>query len=538
VIDPGDPVAANPEGPPAAPNVPRAGARRRRAVRNSLANGMSRLVSIATSFVVTPLVIAATGSTAYGIWVLIGSVVAYASLLDLGIGGAVTKYVAEHRATGDDAAVRATVRTAQRLYLALGTTVGLLGVAASAVVPTLLRIPPDATELAARTTVLMGIGLGVAIACTTGIATLRGLQRHDLVAAISIVSSLLSLAGTVVALAAGWSVLGIVAIGIPIPVLGQALALIAIRRVAPELRSGEPAAAGDWRRIVAFSWPLFLLDVAGRLQSKSDEIVVSVAVSLGSVAPYSLGRKLASIPRLIAEQFASVLLPIASELHALQDRARLQRLYLSGVRVSLAIAVPPTVALGLLAVPVLRAWVGPGFESAAPVLVLLAIASLVDLSLWPAGFVLQGIARHRALGPISLATGAANLVLSLVLAGPFGIVGVAVGTLLPAIVEAGLLLTPYTLRVLGIGPRRFVADAVAPAVLPAVPMAAAILLSREVIAPDSLAALAAIVAIGAAAYGVTYLIPAATAPERATIREAIGAIRAGLRATGRRARTR
>jgi O-antigen/teichoic acid export membrane protein len=535
MIDPSEPAVTG--GPAFEPPAPRAGARRRRAVRNSFANSVSRLVSIVTSFIVTPLVIAATGSTAYGIWVLIGSVVAYGSLLDLGIGGAVTKYVAEHRATGDDAAVRATVRTAQRLYLALGTIVALLGIAASSVVPTLLRIPPDATDLAARTTVLMGIGLGVAIACTTGNATLRGLQRHDLVAAISILSSVLSLAGTLVALALGWGVVGIVTIGIPIPVLGQGLAILAIRRVAPELHTVPPA-GGSWRRIVGFSWPLFLLDVAGRLQSKSDEIVVSVAISLGAVAPYSLGRKLATIPRLIAEQFASVLLPIASELHALQDRARLQRLYLAGVRVSLAIAVPPTVALGLLAAPVLRAWVGPGFESGAPVLVLLAVAALVDLSLWPAGFVLQGIARHRALGPISLATGAGNLVLSLVLAAPFGIVGVAVGTLVPAVIEAGVVLTPYTLRVLGLSPRRFITEAVMPAIVPAVPMAAAVLLTETVLPPDSVAALAAIAGIGAVVYGAVYLIPAATAPERATIVDAIRALRGGVTSVGRRARTR
>ena len=253
------------------------------------------------------------------------------------------------------------------------------------------------------------------------------------------------------------------------------MAFAAVLRLAPDLTTGpRPTVPGTARRIFGFSWPLFLLDVAGRLQAKSDEIVVGVVLSLGAVTPYALGRKLAAIPRLLAEQFAMVLLPRASELDATAERARLRSLYLGGVRVSLGLAMPLTVSLVLLAGPILDVWVGPGYEDGAPIVGILAIAAIIDLSLWPAGFVLQGIAHHRWLGPISMASGIANLVLSIALAPAFGIIGVAIGTLIPTIVEAVVVLTPYTLRTLDLGPRRFLGEALAPAVVPIVPAAIAI----------------------------------------------------------------
>ena len=299
---------------------------RRGAARNAAANGVARIVSIGTSFLLTPLILGAVGTEAFGLWILIGSIVAYASLLDLGIGGAVTKYVAEHRARGETTETRAVIGTGLRLYLAVGAVVALLGVAISPLIPGLLGVPPDLVSTATATTAAMSIGLGIAIPCATATAVLRGLQRYDLAASIAIVGSVLSAGLTLLALALGWGIVGIVVIGIPVPVLTQLLAFAAVRRIAPDLTTGpRPTVPGTARRIFGFSWPLFLLDVAGRLQAKSDEIVVGVVLSLGAVTPYALGRKLAAIPRLLAEQFAMVLLPRASELDATAEHARLRK---------------------------------------------------------------------------------------------------------------------------------------------------------------------------------------------------------------------
>ena len=506
---------------------------RRRALRNSAANAASRIVSIGSSFVVTPIILHVTGPTAFGLWVLIGSVVAYGSLLDLGIGGALTKYVAEYRATSQPGMARRAISTGIRLYLVLGAIVAVVGVLLAPVIAVLLGVPTEQRALAVATTGLMSIGLGIAIPATTASAVLRGLQRHDLAAAISIVGSVASLVATLAALAVGWGIVGIVGLGLPIPILTQGLALLAIRRIAPELLTGPRDESSGWRRrILGFSWPLFVLDIAGRLQSKSDEIVVGVALSLGAVAPYSLGRKLASIPRLVAEQFAMLLLPWASDLHARNDSARLQGLYLAGVRISLAIAVPLTGCLGLLAVPILRVWVGPGFDEGGPVVIALVVAALVDLSLWPAGFVLQGMARHRWLGPISLASGLANLGLSLALAAPLGIVGVAIGTLVPTVIEAVVLLTPYTLRALRIPVGRFLRDAVGPALLPALPMLAVVWLAERLLAPTSIAAVVGLVALAHVVYGLGYLRFPVAAPERASLRD-LGRSIAAVRSAGR-----
>ena len=135
----------------------------------------------------------------------------------LGIGGAVTKYVAEHRARGETTETRAVIGTGLRLYLALGAVIALIGVALSPLIPRWLGVPPDLVATATATTAAMSIGLGIAIPCTTATAVLRGLQRYDVAASISIVGSLSSAGLTLVALALGWGIVGIVVVGDPDP---------------------------------------------------------------------------------------------------------------------------------------------------------------------------------------------------------------------------------------------------------------------------------------------------------------------------------
>jgi O-antigen/teichoic acid export membrane protein len=194
------------------------------------------------------------------------------------------------------------------------------------------------------------------------------------------------------------------------------------------------------------------------------------------------------------------------------------------VRLSLAIAMPMTGCLAILAVPILGAWVGPGFEDSAVIVVILAVATLIDLSLWPAGYVLQGINRHRWLAPIALGSGIANLALSLALIGPLGITGVALVTLIPTSLEAALVVTPFTLRALGISPARFLLDSLGPALLPVVPMVAVLWLAIQVIPPTGVLPLLVLVAIGHLVYGLGYLATGAAAPERRLARDLLAGL--------------
>jgi len=487
----------------------------RRVARGAATNYADKIIALGIGFFLTPFILRHLAATGYGLWVLAGSVVAYGSLLDLGIGSAVVKFVAEYRATGETVRARGMVATALCLYTALGLVALMASVVLAAVFPVLFHVPPDQRATAMWLVLLMGVGLGVSIPGATAPAVLRGLQRYDIANAINIGATLLSAAATVAVLSWGGGVLGMVAVNIATTLLMQAPSVLAVKRLAPELRFGWRGAGRRYvRTIASFSVSLFAVQVAWQLHAKTDEIVIAAALPVRTVTPYALAHRLSDMAQLLTNQFVKVLLPLASQLHAENDHVRLRQLYLTSTRVTLAIFLPLGCVLVSLAGPILTAWVGVGYAAATPIVVILTLASFLDTSQWPAASILQGMGRHRPLAFMSLGSGVANLVLSIALVRPFGVVGVALGTLIPITVECTLFVFPYALRVTGVGVGEVAKGVLLPVLAPLGPMAVALYLARDAIEPSSLPTIALVAMAGLCAYGIVYLGIGASAAER------------------------
>src|SRR5215469_1063889 len=209
-----------------------------RALRNTLSNLTGKLLFLISGFFLTPFILHRLGVTQFGLWALVGSVVAYGSLLDFGIGGAIIKYIAElsvHRYWDD---VRALLGTALLLYSLMALLGLLLSIVIAPFFPRLFHVPPEQRSTAVWLVILMGSGMAISIPCTITTAVLRGLQRYDLVSLLSTVGLGLYVVGTVLVLSLGWGILQLVAVSIGVNLLMQGPALWFIGRVAPEIRFG------------------------------------------------------------------------------------------------------------------------------------------------------------------------------------------------------------------------------------------------------------------------------------------------------------
>jgi len=74
---------------------------RRRVLVGTISNYASKIVTLIGLFFLTPFILRELGRDLFGLWTLVGSVVAYGALLDFGIATAVTKYVAEYHSRGE-----------------------------------------------------------------------------------------------------------------------------------------------------------------------------------------------------------------------------------------------------------------------------------------------------------------------------------------------------------------------------------------------------------------------------------------------------
>jgi O-antigen/teichoic acid export membrane protein len=479
---------------------------RRRIIIGTTSNFIGQIFVFLVSFLLTPFILNQLGATLYGLWILLGSIVAYSAILDLGIWGTIIKYVAEYQAQGNHSGARALLSTVLVFYLLIATLISAAGIAVAPFVPHLFNLPAAQGEVASTLFALMSIAVGLSIPCLFPLAILRGLQRYDVVNSVDILANITMAVATVAALWLGGGVIALAVVNICTLFVSLAAGMWALRRLAPELSIRWNAA--DWRmarQIFTFSWPLFMRDVATRLQTRTDEITIGFFLPVSAVGAYSIARRLSEATQTLTRQFMKTLLPLASQLNAEADFSRLRALYKTGTRLTIAIVLALGSVIIVLAGPILTLWVGSEYAIYAGVVAILTLASLIATIQWPAMAILQAMARHRILATSSLGNGIANLILSILLVRPYGLVGVALGTAIPTAIEYFCIVLPYSLRATGIHLREAVMEIFLPALLPALPTLLVLYALRAAAEPASFLLVAAVALTGLCVYAISYL---------------------------------
>jgi Na+-driven multidrug efflux pump len=134
------------------------------------------------------------------------------------------------------------------------------------------------------------------------------------------------------------------------------------------------------------------------------------------------------------------------------------------------------------------------------------------------------MARHRPMAIVAIGSALANLALSLWLVHPLGVMGVALGTLIPTTIESVFIVIPYAMRANGVGAREGLREMFWPNLAPALLMLVVMFGLREWLRPASFLSIGLIGAIGSAVYGLTYLRLSRDKPEYALVRGLAGRI--------------
>jgi O-antigen/teichoic acid export membrane protein len=463
-------------------------------------------VEIGIGLVLLPLNLAYLGQAEYGLWMLVGSATIHFSLLDLGYGGAIVKFMAQYRAHGD---ARALNEIASTLFVVFAA-IGLIAYGAAATVAFnlehLFNLRPGQAETGQWITLIIGAYVALNFPFSVYGGVMSGFQRYDANNVVAIVTSLAAASVNVAVLFSGGGLVTLVASTTAVRVLAFVAYRLNAYRIFPELRISPSLFRRErLREVTGFSVYSGIIDWANKLNYQVDEIVIGVFLGSPAVAVWAVAERIISGTQRLTNQLNGVLFPMIVDSDASSRDATLQQILLQGTRFSLAMVVPIAAVLVLLADPLLRAWLGPAATpsilGAVPVIQILAVAVVIRVGNATGNTLLKGAGRHRMLALVNLATGVVNIALSMLLVHEYGLVGVAVGTLIPIALSAIFILYPAACRRVGLPVRRALAESVFPAIWPAAVVAAALVATSRVLPTGTLLALV----LEAVAAGALYL---------------------------------
>src|SRR5579863_5693029 len=441
-------------------------------------------VNVLVGIFLSPFILHRLGDDAFGLWILIFSVTGYYGLFDLGIRSSIVRYVAKYSATDEIEELNRLVNTAMFSYTGIGVLAMIITLIATYYVDSIFRVP--AAFLVTARWLLFMVGASVSLGFPLGVFSgiLEGLQRFYLLNFVNVTSTLLRAVLIVVALRRGGGLLTVAFITVSLPLLNGFVNAGAVFRHL-RLRLGlQHVSRASLRRIASYSGTTFLIIVAGRLRFKTDALVIGTFVSAAAITYFTIGSRLVDYSSEVVSSLAQIFVPMSSQSHATGDLDGLRKIFVIGNRACAFIIFPITAVLTVLGKSVIEAWVGPKYVATSyPVMLVLLYPMTLMLAQSASGRTLWGMAKHRTWAWVVLAEGAANLILSVALVRPYGIMGDAIGTAIPLTCSMILFLPLHLCRLLGIKLRTYLYRAfVLPLVL-CIPMVVALLLMQRWFVP-------------------------------------------------------
>ena len=466
------------------------------------------------------------GQSAYGLWVLTASITFYFSMLNLGYGNALVKYVAQFRAQRDATGLNEIVSTMFFVFGAIGLVAYAIAVVIALNLQHFFNVTPE--QVATGRTVLLVISLYIALGFPFSVfgALMNGFQRKYRNGVIGMSTSIIVAVVNVVVLLLGYGLVELVIATTTVRILSYFGYRLNAYSLFPSLKvSARLVRVARLKELTGFSAYMFLIDIANKLNYATDTLVIGVFMSTAAIALWAVAQRLIELTQRLTDQLNGALFPVVVDSATLGNVERLKVVLLQGTRLSLAMVLPIATGLALLAEPVVLLWVGPQFRASVPVIQILAAVVTFRVGNATATTMLKGSGHHRLLAVSNLVIGVSNLALSVFLVRRYGLEGVAVGTLIPLSLMSIFVLFPAACRRASIPLGTAVANGVWPAIWPAICMGVFLVLSRRFLGPGFLSVAAQAVSAGLI-YAILFLSLAIGRTERdwymAKVRQVIG----------------
>jgi O-antigen/teichoic acid export membrane protein len=450
-----------------------------RTLTNVLSSGGGLVVNIAVGFFLSPFVLHHLGDDAFGLWILIFSLTGYYGIFDFGIRSSLIRYVSKFQATGDKEHLARLINTSLFVYTCLGLLLMVPTVLGSFYVDRFFHIPTAFLHDAKILFFMVGtcIAVGFPLGMSGGI--LEGLQRFYLLNSTNIVGTLIRAALIIYFLHRGFGLLTVAFITMSMPLVMSAIRGVIAQRLVTIPYGWRYVDRESFKQVANYGSVTFMIIVAARLRFKSDAVIIGTFLSAAAITRFSIGSRLVDYAGETVSSVAQIFTPMSSQFHATGDYNGLRKIFISGNRACAFIMFPIAVALIVMGKSVIEAWVGPRYISSYIILLIALIPATLYNAQTTSNRILFGMSMHKALATVVLIEGVSNIILSVALVRPLGIIGDTIGTAIPLFCTAVFFLPRHLCRKLEVPILKFVTETYSYPLLFCIPMAAVLLFMQR-----------------------------------------------------------
>lgn len=421
---------------------------RRSIAVNTISNYLAVFARLAIGIFMTRILFLGLNREEFGFWSLLWSIFGYSLMLDFGFGITAQKYTAAARVTKDWEKFSRLISTIFFSYCIVGVVLFILVFLASPFVPKMFEFSKGYTAKYNLVFVIFGIGTAIAFPFGFFSEMIRGLEKIAFRNFVQVVSQILSFLFILFALKLGYGLPGLAVVSVLMNIASNLFMGLLCFRMIPELRI--KLSLFSWshiREVTSFSVFAYIIMFTNLIIFKTDQIVIGAVISVAAIAIYQVAAKLNDLFKMFTSQLQDTISPVAARLFASREEAKLRKIMLESNRIVTALATSIIICLALFIKPILQIWLDLNDAETISVAMILLLSQYWTVIIKSSSVkILLMSEKQRYLTILAVCECVLNLALSLILAKKLGVIGVALGTIIPNIIINGFIFLPYALK--------------------------------------------------------------------------------------------
>lgn len=426
--------------------------------KGAILSYLSLFTSILVALLYTPIMIRLLGQSEYGLYAMIGSLIAYFSVLDLGLGNAIVRYTSRNRAVGDKQIEAKLNGMFLILYLIIGILTILIGAIIYFYIDDIFTNGLSTSEL--RKAKIMVIIITINFAFSFPLAIFGSIiQAYERFVIFKLVEIVRILAVPIITLPFLYLGFGSVAMVVIVSVVNIGSLLFNLYYCFKYIKIKFHFGKIDLtllKEILGYSFFVFLGVIVDQIYWNTDQFILGALVGTVSVAIYAIAMQFINMYKRFSTSISGLFLPRASIMVARKSsNEEITNEMIKYGRIQYTIMAYILTGFILFGRPFINFWAGTNYDTAYIITLIIMIPLTIPLiqNFGISILYAKNLQKFRSLVLILISI--LNIIITIPLVQKYSGIGAAIGTAISLTLGNTVIMNVYYHKRIGINMIRF-----------------------------------------------------------------------------------
>ena len=397
-------------------------------------------LQVIIGFLYVPILLHFIGKSEYGLYQLMGSLIAYFSIMDFGLSAAVIRFYAKYRALKDSIGMENILAISVRGYGAVTILALVIGFICYGFIDVIFAGSMTVSEVDEAKQIFLLLLLNIVITLSTMVfrSVINAHERFFFLKGMETIQLVLQRHPSAFSVAAVQTVLNLVLSGARVYYCFHDL------HVKIHFHYWNHELFSEFKKLALSVFAVSLID---QVFWKTNQIILGIISGTTAVAVYSIASLIYMNYMALSTAISGVYLPHVTGMVAKREPVnKLSKLFIQIGRWQYYLLALVATGFIIFGKQFIALWAGPGFEDSYIITLLIILPFTVDLIQNIGLAIMQAMNRYDFRARIYLLTGILNLILAIPLGIRYGGIGCAVATGISMIVGDGFIMNWYYLK--------------------------------------------------------------------------------------------